>query len=122
LAFLHGLLLLLQNSSSELLGDFSFFLSPSFFFRRCVPFFGPAYWFSVSIFLLFSLLKSLLFFRVVVDGVAIFNFGGAIKLRQPPARKRDKGRGTAEQNPITQAGEERRVSPLSSAESDLTFL
>jgi hypothetical protein len=62
----------------------------------------------------------LAFFRVVVDGVAIFNFGGAIKIRQPPARKRDKGRGPAEQKHTKHAGEDKRVSPLSSAESDLT--
>ena len=35
--------------------------------------------------------------------------GGEAENRQPPARS-DKGRGTAEQKPITQAGEERRVS------------
>ena len=99
--------------NGKLLSNLRFFRNFSSVFSgldssRSFRFFGS--FFFVSSFLNSS---SLLFF-------SFFLTGGAIKIRQPPARKSDKGRGTAEQKPIKQAGEESRVSPFSSAESDLT--
>jgi hypothetical protein len=64
----------------------------------------------------FSILSFVfVFLPVVVDGDAVFKPSGAIKLRQPPGRKSEKRTKTRER-----AGWRERVSPLSSAESDLT--
>ena len=57
---------------------------------------------------------------VIVTGLLCLGHSGAIKLRQPPARKSDTGRGSRKHKPKHSAGEEERVSPLRSAESDLT--
>ena len=61
----------------------------------------------------FVFLLSLEFFRVVVEFGALL-FGGAIKLRQPPARKSDKGRGARNKK-------KHRNTPARESGSDLTF-